>query len=177
MANGYAAGVDFKVNGEFVPGAESWASLSFLRTMEDVDNDEHGEIPRPSDQLVNFGLFFQDYLPRNPSYKVSLSLLFGTGLPVGPPKSERWEATHRMTPYRRVDIGFSKVLKKEDQVVSSKNPLRFFKSVWLMAEVFNLLDINNTISYQWVEDIRGREYAVPNYLTSRRINLKLISKF
>ena len=176
IAKGYATGIDMKVNGEFVPGAESWASLSVMKSMENIDNDGHGEIPRPSDQLVNFGLFFQDYLPKNPTYKMSLSLLFGTGLPFGPPKSDRWEATHRMTAYRRVDIGFSKILKSEDKELSAKNPFRYFKSVWITAEVFNLLDINNTISYQWIEDIRGRQYAVPNYLTSRRINLKLVMK-
>ncbi|MBI5218097.1 MAG: TonB-dependent receptor [Bacteroidia bacterium] len=177
MAHGYAAGIDMKLNGEFVPGVDSWASMSVMQTQEDVDDDGHGYIPRPADQLVNFGLFFQDYLPKNPSYKVSLSLLFGTGLPFGPPNSERWEAYHRMRPYRRVDIGFSKVIKSEDKVLSASNPFRFFKSVWLTAEIFNLLDINNTISYQWVSDIRGRQYAIPNYLTSRRINLKLIAKF
>lgn len=176
-AHGYATGAEMKVFGEFVPGVDSWATISVMQTKEDVDNDGHGYIPRPSDQLINFGLFFQDYLPKNPSYKVSLSLLFGTGLPFGPPNSERWEAYHRMQPYRRVDIGFSKVLKSEDTELQTSNPFRFFKSIWVTAEVFNLLDINNTISYLWIEDVRGRQYAVPNYLTSRRINLKLMAKF
>lgn len=176
-AHGYATGLEMKVFGEFVPGVDSWASISVMQTKEDIDNDEHGYIPRPSDQLVNFGLFFQDYLPKNPSYKVNLSLLFGTGLPFGPPNSERWEAYHRMPPYRRVDIGFSKILKSEDKELPISNPFRFFKSIWITAEVFNLLDINNTISYLWIEDVRGRQYAVPNYLTSRRLNLKLLAKF
>lgn len=177
MAHGYATGIDTKVFGEFVPGIDSWASLSVMESKENIDDDEHGYIPRPSDQLVNFGMFFQDYLPKFPTYKVTLSLLFGTGLPFGPPNSERWEAYHRMPAYRRVDIGFSKIFISEDQKLSEKNPFRFFKSLVLTAEVFNLLDINNTISYLWIEDIRGRQYAVPNYLTSRRINLKLMAKF
>ncbi len=186
-AKGYATGIDFKVNGEFVPGVESWASLSIMKTMEDLSDDYYynttgqlvkpGYIPRPSDQLVNFGLFFQDYLPRNPSYKMQLSLLFGSGLPFGPPKSERYQATSRMPAYRRVDIGFSKLLKSEEHDLPKGNPFRRFKSIWLGLEIFNLLDINNTISYQWVTDVRDHQYAVPNYLSSRRLNLKLIAKF
>jgi len=189
-AKGYATGIDFKVNGEFVPGVESWASLSVMKTMENLSDDfyyknenntplkiEPGYIPRPTDQLVNFGLFFQDYLPRNPSYKMQLSLLFGSGLPFGPPKSERYQATFRMPPYRRVDIGFSKLLKSEEHDLPKGNPFRHFKSIWVALEIFNLLDINNTISYQWVTDVRDHQYAVPNYLSSRRLNLKLIAKF
>ncbi len=177
MAHGFATGIDTKVFGEFVRGIDSWASLSVMESKEDIDNDEHGYIPRPADQRVNFGLFFQDYLPKNPSYRVTLSLLYGSGLPFGPPNAERWEAYHRMPSYRRVDIGFSKILKNEDVELSTANPLHFFKSLIITAEVFNLLDINNTVSYLWVEDIRGRQYAVPNYLTSRRLNIKLMAKF
>ncbi len=189
-AKGYATGIDFKINGEFVPGVESWASVSIMKTMENLSDDyyyknenntlvkvEPGYIPRPTDQLVNFGLFFQDYLPRNPSYKMQLSLLFGSGLPFGPPNSERYQATYRMPPYRRVDIGFSKLLKSEEHQLTKGNPFHNFKSIWLGLEIFNLLDINNTISYQWVTDVRDHQYAVPNYLSSRRLNLKLIAKF
>lgn len=186
-AKGYSTGIDFKVNGEFVPGIESWASLSILKTMENLSDDYYynsdtvlihpGYIPRPTDQLVNFGLFFQDYLPRNPSYKMQLSLLFGSGLPFGPPKSQRYQATYRMPPYRRVDIGFSKLLKSEDHDLPKGNPFRYFKSIWIALEIFNLLDINNTISYQWVSDITDHQYAVPNYLSSRRLNLKISAKF
>jgi hypothetical protein len=186
-AKGYATGIDFKVNGEFVPGIESWASMSLMKTMENLTDDSYidtnntiiypGYIPRPTDQLLNFGLFFQDYLPRNPSYKMQLSLLYGSGLPFGPPKSERYEAVYRMPAYRRVDIGFSKLLKSEDHELSKGNPFRYFKSIWIALEVFNLLDINNTISYQWVSDINDHQYAVPNYLSSRRLNLKLTARF
>ena len=190
-AKGYAMGIDFKVNGQFVNGAESWASLSFLRTREVIDgnfmyNDtdstikvagNSGYIPRPTDQLVNFGLFFQDYLPGNPTYKMQLNLLYGVGLPYGPPNSYKsMEEYPKMPAYRRVDIGFSKVLKNEDKNISN-GMFKYFKSLWLAVEVFNLLDINNTISYVWVTDIRNKQYAVPNYLTSRRLNVKLIARF
>lgn len=190
-AVGYATGIDLKINGEFVEGVESWASLSVMQTREDILDDRQtlvdslgnvsvvnpGYIPRPTDQLVNFGLFFQDYLPMNPSYKMQLSLLFGSGLPFGPPKSERYMHTFRMPPYRRVDIGFSKVIINENKENNRKGPARFIKSLWTGLEVYNLLDTKNTVSYQWVTDIRDRQYAVPNYLTSRRLNIRLIAKF
>jgi len=185
-AKGYAAGIDMKINGEFVKGVESWASLSIMQTEEDILDDSYvdkntgetvypGYIPRPSDQRINFSLMFQDYLPNNPSFKVNLNLVFGTGLPFGPPRSERYLATARMPAYRRVDIGFSKELTGVH-----KNPNKadkIFKNLWLGLEVFNLFDIDNTISYYWVSDVNNRQYAVPNYLTSRRVNVKLVSRF
>ncbi len=176
-ASGYAMGLDMKVYGEFIKGIDSWINLSVMQIQEDIEGDSHGYIPRPTDQRVNFGMFFQDYLPNNPSFKMQLNLLFSTGLPFGPPKGERYQSTHRMPFYRRVDIGFSKVLKTEEKVLSDRNVFRHFKSIWITAEVFNLLDISNTISYTWVEDIYGRQYGVPNYLTSRRLNIKLVTKF
>ena len=191
-ASGYAMGVDMKVNGEFVKGVDSWLSVSVMKTEEDLNDDfyfitdsegnstkvEPGYIPRPSDQLLNIGLFFQDYLPSNPSYKMHLNLLYGSRLPFGPPNSERYLATNRMPrPYRRVDIGFSKVLIKEGQHIAQKNPFHFFKSLWISAEIFNLLRINNTISLIWVSDIRNHQYGIPNNLTSRRINIKLNGTF
>ena len=175
-AKGFATGVDFKLHGEFVPGTESWATLSLLRTMEDLKNDtwtksgEPGYIPRPSDQRLNFSMFFQDYLPNNPTFKVNLSLFYGTGLPFGPPRSPRYMATHRMPPYRRVDVGFSKNLLPW---LNRNTGNRLIKDFWLGLEVFNLLDISNTISYYWVSDVENRQYAVPNYLTGRRINVSL----
>jgi hypothetical protein len=186
-AEGYALGLDFKVNGEFVPGIDSWASLSVMQTRERIDwtgdtlvspdlRKKTGWIERPTDQLVTFGLFFQDYLPNNPSYKMSLNLLLGTGLPFAPPNKFKTVSGLRMPPYRRVDIGFSKILKSEVEDWD-KGFFRHIKSAWVSLEVFNLLDINNTISYVWVADIRNREYAVPNYLTSRRLNLRLIINF
>ncbi len=183
-ADGYATGIDFKLHGEFVPGTESWATLSFLKTEENLYDDswndperpgEPGYIPRPTDQRVNFSLFFQDYLPNSPTFRVHLSLLYGSGLPFGPPRSARYLATNRMPAYRRVDIGFSKDLRP--WLHRQSNKYRIVKDLWLGLEIFNLFNINNTISYYWVSDVENRQYAVPNYLTSRRVNLSLTVAF
>lgn len=205
-AHGYAAGVDMKVNGEFVPGVESWASLSVMQTEEDIEGDYYydyynkdgdkivagyttdavavdsvihhpGFIPRPTDQRVNFALFFQDYLPNNPTYKMHLSLFFGSSLPFGPPDSPKYKHTMRIPAYRRVDIGFSKLIKGENTKLPPRNFLNNFRSIWITAEIFNLLQVNNTISYLWVTDVNNRQYAVPNYLTPRQLNIKLIAEF
>jgi len=186
LSNGYATGIDIKVNGEFVPGVESWASLSVMKTAEDIVGDtkidangntvEAGYIPRPTDQRVNFSMFFQDYIPGKPKYKMHLNLIYGTGLPFGPPNGKKYQDVLRIPNYRRVDIGFSAVLKAADKK-SKLKWLNTFNSIWVSAEVFNLLDINNTVSYLWVADVSGREYAVPNYLTSRQLNAKLIFTF
>ena len=196
LASGYAMGIDFKINGEFVPGAESWASVSFMRTREDIDGDsyliqneegnlvnfEPGFYPRPTDQLMTFGLFFQDYLPNSPDYRVSLNFLYGSRLPYSSPTKDRYDNVFRLPPYRRVDIGFSKVLKKEGVDLKEGSPLNHFRSIWLSTEIFNLLGINNTISYLWVRTISNQAsvpevFAVPNYLTGRRLNVKLTAKF
>ncbi|MGZ4035591.1 MAG: TonB-dependent receptor [Bacteroidia bacterium] len=205
-AKGYATGIDLKINGEFVKGLESWASISVMQTQEDIKDDfyyeyynsdgqkiipgyttnnkkvdsikfEPGYIPRPTDQRVTFGLFFQDKMPKYPDFKMHLNLLFGTGVPFGPPGSQRYQQVLRMPPYRRVDIGFSYQALKETRTVKPKSIGRFLKSVWISLEVFNLLGTNNTVSYIWVEDVTNRQYAVPNYLTQRQLNLRLIVKF
>lgn len=201
-AHGYASGIDLKVNGEFVKGIESWASLSVMKTEEDIDGDfyydfynqsgekiiagytyddvavdsirfEPGYIARPTDQRVNFSLFFQDFLPKNPTYKMHLNLVFGSRLPFGPPTHKRYQATLRIPPYRRVDIGFSKQIKSADSKLRAKSPFKHFNEIWISLEVFNLLQINNTVSYLWISDVSNRMYAVPNYLTPRQLNLKL----
>ncbi len=186
-SHGYATGIDMKINGDFVTGIESWASLSIMQTKEDIKDDfyydkngirhEPGYIPRPTDQRINFSMFFQDYLPKAPSYKMYLNFLYGSGLPFGPPNSPKYKHIFRSPSYLRVDIGFSKQLICENTKFNHNNIFRHFKSLWLSAEVFNLLDKENTISYLWISDISNRQYAVPNFLTSRRLNLKLIAKF
>ncbi|MBL4715769.1 MAG: TonB-dependent receptor [Bacteroidia bacterium] len=187
-AHGYAAGVDMRINGEFVPGIESWFSLSVMQTQQDIEDDfyidkdnnriEPGYIPRPTDQRVNIGIFFQDYLPRFPTYKLHLNLLFGTGLPFGPPDHELYKDTLRIPPYKRVDIGFSKlIISDKRKGAEQKKVLGYFNSIWLSLEVFNLLDISNTISYIWIKDINNVTYAVPNHLTGRQLNVRLIAKF
>jgi hypothetical protein len=205
-SRGYAMGFETKIHGQFVKDIDSWASVGIMKIEEDIQDDfyieyqdaegnkvnpyydgtaaitdtvrlEPGFIPRPTDQRVNFGLFFQDYIPNHPSYKMHLNLLYGTGLPTGPPSFERYKDTLRIPPYRRVDIGFSFLLLSEKKELKTNSPLKIFKSIWLSAEVFNLLQINNTISYLWIKDVTGRQYAVPNYLTSRRLNIKLVAQF
>jgi len=205
-ARGYATGIDLKVNGEFIKGLESWASLSIMETREDLKDDfyfdyynsdgekivpgftansvatdstrnEPGYIYRPTDQRVSFGLFFQDNMPNLPDLKMHLNLLFGSGVPFGAPGTQRYQQVLRMPPYRRVDIGFSYQALKEKRTPKAQSPLRYLKSVWISLEVFNLLGTNNTVSYIWVEDVTARQYAVPNYLTQRQLNLRTIIKF
>jgi len=175
-SRGYAAGLDMKINGEFVSGIQSWASLSVMRTREDVAGDKYGFIPRPTDQLVNFSLFFQDYLPGNPSWEMHLSAFYGSRLPTGPPKSEPWQMVFRMPPYRRIDLGVSKVLLSASSPSQNKW-FRHLREAMLSLEVFNLLNINNTVSYFWVSSSYGDMFAVPNYLTGRKLNLKLSITF
>lgn len=192
MAKGYAYGVDFKINGEFVQGIESWASLSLMQTKEDIDGDsyynsdnelvEPGYYPRPTDQLLNFSLYFQDYLPMNPSYRMTLSLHYGSRLPFSSPVEDRYDQVFRMKPYKRVDLGFTKVLISKEKTFENAKWLNSFEEMWLSLEIFNLLDINNTISYMWIKTVNNQagnasQYAVPNYLTSRRINVKFTMKF
>lgn len=201
-AKGYATGIDFRLNGEFVKDAESWISLSLLSTKENLNNDfvyvvdtnfldpghtefnldsskaYPGYIPRPTDQFLNFGMFFQDYLPGNENFKVHLNFLFGTGLPVGPPDHIRARDTLRLAPYRRVDIGFSYLLLNgKKQKNQDSKILGNFENIWLSLEIFNLLGVSNEISYTWVKDISNTVYAVPNYLTGRRLNIKLNLRF
>ncbi len=173
-ATGYAGGIDFRVNGEFVKGVESWASLSLMKTEEKF---EGVSIPRPTDQRFNLAIFFQDYIPGFPTWKMNLTLIYGSGLPVGAPDSPRKEHTRRIPPYRRVDIGLSKQIIGQQTAFAAGNPLRHIKSLWISLDVFNLLQISNTVSYLWVTDINSRQYAVPNYLTPRMINLKLGLEF
>jgi len=195
ISKGFARGIDFKLNGEFVQGAESWLTLSFLQTREDVEGDyiqvwdgrefvteEAGEFPRPTDQLFTVGLYFQDYFPNNPGYKVHLNAFYGTGIPLSSPVEDQYYTQLRMRPYRRVDIGFSKVIKRETDIWGERNPLRFFESIWISAEIFNLLDINNEASYLWIRTISDQEgvpgmFGIPNYLTGRRFNVKISISF
>jgi hypothetical protein len=176
-AFGYAVGLDMKVNGEFVSGIESWASMSLMKTEEDILGDGHGYIPRPTDQRFNFSIFFQDYFPGNPTWKMNMTAFYGSRLPTGPPNSERYQEIYRIPPYRRIDLGFSKILITEDHKKYRYKAFNSIKDMWLSLEVFNLLGINNTISYLWVSNNDGDMFGVPNYLTQRKINLKLTVKF
>ncbi len=184
-AVGYAIGADLRLNGEFVPGIESWASMSVMTIREDLLDDfylddngnrtEPGYIPRPTDQRVTFKIFFQDYFPKDPTLKVSLNIVYGSGLPFGAPQSERYQQTARIPAYRRVDIGFNKVIVSPDRPNKS-GIFAPFRSLWVGLEVFNLLGIRNTVSYLWVQDVQGRPYAVPNYLTNRLLNVRIVGQ-
>lgn len=177
VSHGYASGIDLRINGEFVKGVDSWFSLSVMQTKEDIEGDNRGYLRRPTDQLVNLGVFFQDYFPGNRSYKMHLNLMYGSGLPTGKPGNAESRSRIRIPAYKRVDLGFSKVIKSEDNLDPGFKLFKHIKSLWLSLEVFNLLQIENTISYIWIKDVRNINYAVPNYLTSRRINLKLSGRF
>ena len=140
---------------------------------------EPGFIPRPTDQRFSLSLLFQDEMPRWPEYKVLLSVFYGTALPFGPPTFERYKDTERTSAYRRVDIGFSRdlVTAKSLEKPANKRKFAWMKRGSIAIEIFNLLGINNTISYTWIEDVQGRQYGIPNFLTGRRINLKISAEF
>ena len=201
-ARAYATGLDLKINGEFVKGVDSWASLSFMQTKEDIRGDYYlvdangkrlpfynhtddqvadtialGWHARPSNQLVNFSLFFQDHIPFAPTWRVNLTLTFGVGLPYNSDNSDFYEPSGHYPAYRRVDIGFSKQLISEASSFRKGNPLRYVKNMFISVDVFNLLNIPNTISYTWVKYIDNRYYGVNNYLTPRYINVKLVMEF
>jgi hypothetical protein len=189
QAHGFSTGVDMKLGGEFIEGLQSWLTASVMTSVEDLENDSYtppgggattypGYIPRPTDQRLQFSLFFQDHIPKVKSLRVHVNLLLGSMLPFGPPNDNRYSDTLRAPFYRRVDIGFSYViLQPNREIKKPKSFFSYFTTMWVSFEVFNLLDINNTISYLWVRDINSRQYAVPNYLTPRLFNLKLQCKF
>lgn len=184
-ARGFAKGVDFRVNGEFVPGVESWFSLSLLQTREDTYNDSYvnsnGEVVypgyyrRPSDQTITFAIFFQDYLPFNPNYKVHLLVNYGSGLPYSGPSTDQPSQYFMLSPYQRVDIGFSRNIKRKKEKKVGLN------DIWFTVEILNLLDANNLASYDWVRTVENNQgyqdsFAVPNYLTHRRVNFKISTR-
>ena len=168
-ATAYATGIDFRINGEFIPGAESWFSIGLLRTREDIAEDGVGYVRRPSDQLINLGIFFQDHLPNDPTVRVYLSFLYGSGLPFGPPGRPDFRNALNGSDYRRIDIGFSKQIALMQQKKRS-----FFRSLWLGVEVLNTLGTDNVISYSWIEALNRQQYAVPNRLSARFINVQVI---
>lgn len=174
VATGYAAGIDFKLYGEFVTGTDSWLTFSLMRTKEKIDGVW---IPRPTDQRYNLSLYFTDYFPGTTRWAFTLKAAFADGLPFGPPRSERSKQTLRAPAYKRVDIGMSyRLLNNEDRHRTSGFG-KAFKNIWLGLDCFNLLDISNVNSYYWVTDINYTQYAVPNYLTGRQINAKLTFDF
>ena len=172
IAKAFATGIDFRVSGEFIPGDESWFSLGLLSTKEDLDNDERGYIPRPMDRRVNLAIFFQDHIPKVPSFRVHLRLLYSSGLPFSPPVNPENRNKFRGGEYQRIDVGFSKIFE-----FTKRNPDSAFKSFWISAEVLNLTGNQNIISYYWVNDVNNNYYAVPNSLSQRFFNIRCTLKF
>lgn len=174
-ASGYIAGLDMKLFGEFVPGIDSWLTLSLMKSQQDINGLK---VPLPTDQSYNLSLYFQDYIPGNKRFRMNLRGLLSQGLPTTPSNQGYSKGVFRMPAYRRVDIGFAWLALGEDDAVRRRgNFWKNVKNVWLGIDVFNLLDIKNTNSYYWVSDIYNTQYAVPNYLTGRQINLKCVFEF
>ena len=176
-ATAYAQGLDVRLNGEFVPGTESWISFGYLKTEE--NSNDRGFIARPTDQRLKFGMLFQDYMPNIPSIKLYLNLVYNTGLPGGSPSyADPYLYQNRLNDYRRVDVGFSKVFidnttKKENNTGWFKN----FKELAIGLEIFNLFDNQNAITNTWVRDVYSKnQYAIPNYMTTRVFNVKLTAR-
>lgn len=174
-SSGYAAGLDMKLFGQFVPGSDSWISFSLMKTNEKL----HGvNVPRPTDRRYSFGLFFTDYFPKFPKLKFSLRGIFSDGLPTTAPQSTRDKGYFRTPPYKRIDAGFSYALLSPLKSGETRSGWsRHLKSIWLGIDVFNLLDISNVSSYYWVTDVNDIQYAVPNYLTRRQLNVRLTVDF
>ncbi len=180
-SEGYAMGFDTRVNGEFITGLESWVNFSLLSTKENISYlDENGEsqqtgyIKRPTDQRINFSILFQDELPTDTTFKMTLNLVIGSKMPYYFNGPFRYNETYTLPAYRRVDIGFSKEIARFTETSKKGGP---FNSLWASIEVFNILQVNNVASYFWVQDLNNNLYGVPNYLTGRRLNLKVIGKF
>ncbi|GJM30140.1 MAG: TonB-dependent receptor [Cyclobacteriaceae bacterium] len=169
IATAYAAGLDLRVSGAFIENTESWFSLGILKTAEDLTIDDQGPVRRPSDQRITLGIYFEDHMPTDPSVRVYLNLLYGSGLPFGPPNNLEYRNQFDGRAYNRVDIGFSKLVNMRAGKSSSKG----INTVWLNAEVLNLLGANNTISYTWITDLHNRQFAVPNNLSQRFFNFRI----
>ena len=203
---GYAYGLDMRLNGELAKGLQSWVSMSVMQAEQSIagltytayyDSSHNqipyspdnlplikdsatvktGKFPLPTDQRVNFNLYFQDMIPQFPFIQLHINLVFATGLPFGPPGDNFYENTLRMDAYKRVDMGFSGQLWAPRWAKRKNKFNQGLKGVWLALDVFNIFGITNIASYLWVRDAQGDQYAVPNYLTSRRVNAKLIVNF
>ena len=184
---GYTAGLDLKLYGEFVPGTDSWLSLSLM----DTGMKLHGKtVPLPTDQKYSLNLFFTDFFPGTTRWKMSLKLAFAAGLPFAAPHRGVEDNNFRAPAYKRCDIGMSfRALDNERRssataadgrtttVLSRRDKKNPFRNIWLGVDCLNLFGINNVNSYYWVTDVSNHQYAVPNYLTGRQINVKAQFEF
>ncbi|MGB3453976.1 MAG: TonB-dependent receptor [Moheibacter sp.] len=176
-SKGYGYGLDFRLFGQFVEGVDSWLSLSYARAYQNIDN--RGDIPLPTDPRFKASIFFQDYMPILPSFKVNVNLVYASGLPNGaPPMTDPYDYTSYLTDYKRVDIGFIKEIINQDDLKAKGNFWGKFKELSIGLDVFNIFDIRNEISNTWVRDVNSsRIYGVPNRLTGRFLNAKIRMKF
>jgi len=175
-AKAYAYGIDFRLNGEFVPGTESWFSFGYLKTEENIDN--RGYIARPTDQRLKFGVLFQDYVPNIPNLKMYLNLVYNTGVPGGSPSyADPYQYQNRLRDYKRADLGMSYVIVDANKPKNNgwKSKL---KELSIGVEIFNMFDVQNSITNTWVRDVYSkRQYAIPNFLSPRVFNVRLSAKF
>ncbi len=173
--SGSTAGLDMKLFGQFVPGSDSWVSFSLMNTREKLNGVT---VPRPTDRRYSFALYFTDYFPKLPKLKFSLRGIFSDGLPTTAPRSSRDKGYFRAPAYKRVDVGLSYALLSPLTDGRQRSGfLKHIKSIWLGLDCFNLLDISNVSSYYWVTDVNNLQYAVPNYLTRRQLNVRLSVDF
>ncbi|MCI7475225.1 MAG: TonB-dependent receptor [Prevotella sp.] len=171
MCSGHAAGLDLKLFGEFVPGTDSWVSLSLMNTSMKLNGKS---IPLPTDQRYAVNMFFTDYFPGTTRWKMSLKLALADGLPFSAPHRELESNVFRAPAYKRADIGLNYRIIDNNDRHNKRNPIR---NLWVGAECLNLLGINNVNSYYWITDVTDQQYAVPNYLTGRQINVKVSVDF
>jgi hypothetical protein len=204
-AKAYATGVEFRLFGQLVKDAESWLSLSLMRTKENLQNDffynyknaageiitantvdrivkdsiknEIGFLRRPSDRLITVGIYIEDYLATNKNFKVHLNAIYGSNMSYNIPNSTRYRNGLIIAPYIRVDMGFSALLLSEKSLRRSHSPFRKLENIWASLEVFNLINRENTISFQLIKDFSNTVFALPNRLTPRLINLKIVGRF
>ena len=170
VCSGHAAGIDLKLYGEFVPGTDSWISLSLMNTQMKLNGRS---MPLPTDQRWSMNLFFTDYFPGTTKWKMALKLAYADGLPFSAPHREMERNSFRAPAYKRADIGMSyRLLDNESR--SKKVP---FRNIWLGIDCLNLLGINNVNSYYWITDVTNQQYAVPNYLTGRMLNGRILFEF
>ena len=169
-AFGYAYGLDLRLNGEFVKGTESWFSFGYLKTEENID--DRGYISRPTDQRLKFGVLFQDYVPNMPNLKMFINLIYNTGLPGGSPSyADPYEYQNRLPDYKRADIGIMYLIEDAKKLFN-------VEEVSIGMEIFNMFNMQNTITNTWVRDVYSkRQYSIPNYLSPRIFNLNMDIKF
>lgn len=174
LCTGYTAGVDLKIYGEFVPGTDSWVSFSYMKAQQKLNGRW---IPMPTDQGFSANLFFTDYFPGTDKWKMTLKLSYAGGLPFGPPHTGLEKQVFRATAYRRADIGMSYRIVNNERNGGLKDKGKIFKNIWAELDCFNIFGFNNVNSYYWVTDVTNQQFAVPNFLTGRQINGKILFEF